>query len=130
MPHRVSLPRHSMMIRGIAPISPITLGYGAAIKSPRHFPDAVAITGNGKICTGVVIGPQAVLTAAHCYCGGVTQTVYFGDTILHATTTVGVSGGKAMIQCGPNMQLQGVDVAVLRRMHCLPSPPVLLLQLR
>ncbi len=87
------------------------------------FPDAVAITGNGKICTGVVIGPQAVLTAAHCYCGGVTQTVYFGDTILHATTTVGVSGGKAMIQCGPNMQLQGVDVAVLQTNALLTIPP-------
>lgn len=97
--------------------------WGGDQVAPGTFPDVVAITGNQKICTGVVIGPQAVLTAAHCYCEGVTQTVYFGDTVLHATTTVGVSGGNAMIQCKPNLQLQGGDVAVLRTNAQLTIPP-------
>jgi len=97
--------------------------WGGDQVAPGTFPDAVAISGNGKICTGVVIGAQAVLTAAHCYCDGVTQTVYFGDNIQHATSTASVAGGKAMIQCGPNLQLQGGDVAVLQTNALLTIPP-------
>ena len=97
--------------------------YGGDVVIPGTFPDTVAITGNGKICTGIVIGPQAVLTAAHCYCSGVTATVYFGDSVEHATSTVSVAGGAAMISCTPNLPLQNGDVAILKLMPPLTIPP-------
>jgi secreted trypsin-like serine protease len=97
--------------------------WGGDPVAPGTFPDAVAITGNGKICSGIVIGAQAVLTAAHCFCGGVKQTVYFGDTIQQATSTASVSGGNAMIPCEPNLQLQNGDVAIVRTSALLTIPP-------
>src|SRR6202008_4095584 len=57
------------------------------------YPDTVAIMGNGGICTGTVIAPNAVLTAAHCYCEGVSDQVYVGQNINNPSTAVKVSSG-------------------------------------
>lgn len=79
---------------------------------PGTFPDTVALLGNGKLCTGTVIASNMVLTAAHCYCDGVTERVIVGDALSTSTSTSAVSGGAAMISCNEN--LQNGDVAVLR----------------
>jgi uncharacterized protein (TIGR03382 family) len=46
-----------------APPPPIVGGSAAA---PGEWPDAVAVIGTNGSCTGVVIAPDAVLTAGHC----------------------------------------------------------------
>lgn len=97
--------------------------YGGSPVAPGTFPDTVAITGNGDICTGIVIGEQSVLTAAHCYCGGVSETVYFGDTYATAVNTVRVASGVSMIACSPGMDLHNGDVAILRLAASLTVPP-------
>jgi secreted trypsin-like serine protease len=74
-------------------------------------PDTVAITGNGRLCTGTLIAANTVLTAAHCFCGGVSEQVYVGQGINKPTATAKVGGGKAMIQCTDD--LKNGDVAVL-----------------
>jgi V8-like Glu-specific endopeptidase len=90
---------------------------------PGTFPDTVAITGNGKVCTGTVIGPKTVLTAAHCYCAGVKETVYFGDSVHGATSTGHISGGKSMIPCAPIFRIEDGDVALLTLETPLTIPP-------
>ena len=51
---------------------------------PGTFPDTVAITGNGKVCTGTVIGPKAVLTPAHCYCAVASKRRFISETAFTA----------------------------------------------
>jgi secreted trypsin-like serine protease len=75
--------------------------------------DTVAITGNGGLCTGTIIASNAVLTAAHCFCGGVAEKVYFGDSINMPASTalVDKTKSKSMIQCTADSK--DGDVAVL-----------------
>ncbi|MGH9350537.1 MAG: trypsin-like serine protease [Vicinamibacterales bacterium] len=54
--------------------------WGGVRVRPGEYADAVAVQGNGGICTGTLIAPDAVITAAHCYCAGVTQRVVIGSS--------------------------------------------------
>jgi hypothetical protein len=113
---------HSTMVRGlldldlryrqnVAAMDPQERIIGGERVPPGLYPDTVAITGNGGLCTGTIISANAVLTAAHCFCRGVKETVYVGDTIGNATTKVGVSTSSGMVGCTED--LAHGDVAVL-----------------
>ena len=95
--------------------------FGGERVPPGTYPDTVAITGNGGICTGTVIAGNAVLTAAHCFCHGVKTTVHVGDSLGTATANVTVARGTAMIQCTDDLLLG--DVAVLMLDQALPVAP-------
>ena len=89
--------------------------FGGERVPPGTFQDTVAITGNGGICTGTVIAASVVLTAAHCFCHGVKDTVHVGDSIAAATATVPVSSGTSMIQCTDDLSLGDLAVLMLSR---------------
>jgi len=83
---------------------------GEPVPDGLHL-DTVAITGNSRLCTGTLIAANVVLTAAHCYCGGVSEQVFVGQGITRAVNTAKVASGKTMIQCTDDVK--GGDVAVL-----------------
>lgn len=48
--------------------------------STKLYPEVAFISGNRKICSGVAISQNAVLTAAHCSCDKVRTAINFGET--------------------------------------------------
>lgn len=57
---------------------------GTEVKPPDPYPDTVIIGGNNDICTGTLVTPQHVITAAHCFCGHVTNEVTVGTSLVNA----------------------------------------------
>jgi hypothetical protein len=101
-------PRYRRNFRSMSP--QVRIWFGEPVEKGQ-FMDTVAITGNGGLCTGTIIAANAVLTAAHCFCGGVSERVHIGDMITGSVVTATVSGGRSMIQCTDD--LKNGDIAVL-----------------
>jgi hypothetical protein len=91
--------------------------FGTQIEQPDPFSETVAILGNGRICSGVLVRDDLVLTAAHCFCGGVAQEVRFGVNILFPTATVAVdlSASDSLRPCDSlKGNLGSGDIALLK----------------
>lgn len=73
--------------------------WGGIPVTPGEFPDTLAVLGEGGICTGTLIAPDVVLTAAHCYCGGVKDYVIDGDDVTAPRQRVNVRRGIPRIPC-------------------------------
>jgi hypothetical protein len=90
----------------------------------------MVLSSNGGVCTGVVLAPDAVLTAGHCAGGGLEHRVHFrdaaGEPVLVPVTARAVHPGyDAGAAAG---RRRSVDLALLRTASPLPArfPPATL----
>lgn len=81
------------MARGGAPLRGLGLAAALAVMLPgtagavvggRPAPEAAAsavmvLSSNGGVCTGIVVAPDAVLTAGHCVTGRAEHRVHYRD---------------------------------------------------
>ena len=96
--------------------------WGGQRTAKGTFPDVVAVRGGGGICSGTLVAPRVVLTAAHCHCGGVTETVTFGDSTGDAAArVVPVLRSEAWIRCDQH-EREG-DLAILHLKEDAPVAP-------
>ncbi|WP_375786909.1 trypsin-like serine protease [Bradyrhizobium sp. Pha-3] len=94
---------------------------GQKVVKPDVYPDVVLISGNEGICTGTLIDTQHVVTAAHCFCEGVSREVAVGTSLLDVTARSDVDPDKSRshIDCDkmkPDNVAQNVgqgDIALL-----------------
>ena len=74
---------------------------GEKVTVPDPYRDAVVIVGNGQLCTGTLISPQHVVSAAHCFCAGINQEVSVGTSLLSVSSRaeVDLTRSKSHIPC-------------------------------
>lgn len=76
------------------------------------YENTVAIVSGTRICTGTVIGRNAVLTAQHCHCRGVNERVFVGSVYDPRLPSFRVTRSVPMRACG-DAQSDPADTAVL-----------------
>lgn len=87
-------------------------------------PEVVGLLVGGDIvCTGTVIGPRAVLTAAHCLDEGLVDRVFFGSTMPDGVA-IEVSGWELHVDYDPDTLTADLGVVALAE-PVTGAPPTL-----
>src|SRR5439155_626946 len=89
--------------------------WGGKRVPPGTFPDVVALRGGGALCSGTLVTPDAVLTAAHCHCGGVNTEAVFGESLDNPKEVIPIDRSQSYIACDQPLKNGDLALMFLRR---------------
>lgn len=92
--------------------------FGFEVTEPDPFPDAALLIGDTGICTGILLDPTHLITAAHCACRKITKTAIFGQSLLDISKperVVSVIGVEQLIGCEEERRRGDLAIATLER---------------
>jgi secreted trypsin-like serine protease len=99
--------------------------YGGSRASTSSFPWVVAVVGPTKTCTGTLIAPAKVLTAAHCVDFGTMTVTFHGDDARERySVNVLLPAAVPPGYLGPTSTTARDDIAVLTLVHAAKDAPV------
>ncbi|KUZ01952.1 hypothetical protein WS50_09025 [Burkholderia territorii] len=76
----------------------------------KRFQNTVALSGKG-LCTGIVVGRNAILTAQHCVCDGATESAFVGADMLGNGDEYAIKSTAVMKACGsPKANMADVGI--------------------
>ncbi len=103
--------------------------HGAPVVKPDPYPETVMVIGGGGLCSGILVTPNLVITAAHCFCDNINSEVSVGTSLLDVSdrSKVDVANSKSHIPCDQLKTASNIrkgDMAVYSLTTPLSSVPV------
>lgn len=112
-----------LMLAGILAAAPAAAVVAGRDGGPSAASTLMVLNARGGVCTGIVLSPRTILTAAHCAEGGVDLRIHWkeggGEPVLLAPATISLHpgfDGKAI-----SARRRSIDLALLRLSAPLPS---------
>ena len=113
----------ALALAAILPASPALAVIGGRDGGPVEASTLMVLNARGGVCTGIVLSPRAILTAAHCVSGGTDVRVHWKDG---ASAPVLIPPASVTLHPGYDGEAiaarrRSIDMALLRMAAPLPQ---------